>query len=68
MTQYIVNTIVKDGHVEINDLPFPNLSRIKVLLLPEIDIKEMSFFKAQELTKEIKGNLSDEIDFERGER
>lgn len=66
--QYIIDTTVTKGHVEIDNLPFPDLTRIKVLLFPEADIKNMMFMKACELTKNIKGNISDDIDAERGER
>ena len=68
MSQYIIDAVVKKGHIEIDNLPFPDLSKIKVMLFPEADLKRMSFFKAWEITKNIKGNLSEEIDLERGER
>jgi hypothetical protein len=68
MSQFIIDTIVKNGHIEINNLPYPDLSRVKILVFPEADLKKMSFKKAQALTGNIKGKLSDEIDFERGER
>ena len=40
----------------------------KVIVIPKADLSKMSFLKVRQMTKHIKGNLSDEIISERNER
>jgi hypothetical protein len=68
MSLLTYEAIVDNGHVYLDNLPFSNKSRIKIVVFPEADLNQMSFKKAQELTSGVKSNLSDEVNLERGER
>ena len=68
MAQYSTDTFVRNGRLEINNLPFPENAEVRVFVVPKINLSEMSFHKVRELTKSIKRNISDDIDRERGIR
>ncbi|EDN66473.1 conserved hypothetical protein [Beggiatoa sp. PS] len=56
---------IKNGHLELNDLPFSNDAEVKVIIVPKVDLEKMSFERVQQLTQSISGNLSDDIIHER---
>ncbi len=66
--QYSVDTRVKDGHVEIGNLPFADGAAVTVVFIPKTSLSKMSFKKARKLTKSIKGNLSDDVVSQREEK
>ncbi|MEZ4528294.1 MAG: hypothetical protein R2941_20465 [Desulfobacterales bacterium] len=68
MTQYTTDTYVRNGRLEIENIPLPDNMKVRVVVIPKVNLSQMSFAKVRELTKNIKGNLSDDIDKERGER
>ena len=68
MTQFSTDSHVLNGHIEINDIPFPNDTEVKVFIVPKVNLAKLSFQKVRMLTKSIKGNFSDDIDKERNER
>ncbi len=63
--QYSVNAHVMNGRLELDNLPFPDNAEVKVFVVPKVNLSEMSFMKIRQLTKNMKGNLSDDIDKER---
>mgnify|MGYP005726075265 CR=1 FL=1 len=65
MNQFVVDTRIIKGHLEINDIPFSDNMEVKVIVIPKIKLEKMSFKKVQKLTKSIKGNLSDDVIDER---
>ena len=67
MNQYVIDARIKDGYLSIKDLPFKEETDVKVIVIPKINFKELSFLKIRELTKSIKGNISDAISNEREE-
>lgn len=68
MNQYVIDARIKDGYLSIENLPFKEETDVKVIVIPKINFKELSFAKIRELTKSIKGNISDDIISEREER
>lgn len=68
MKPYTVDTRIRNGHLELKNVPFSDNVEIRVFIIPKIKLSEMSFDKIRKLTKPIKGNLSDDIDAERNER
>jgi hypothetical protein len=68
MNQYVIDAKIKDGYLSIGNLPFKEETDVKVIVIPKINFKELSFAKIRELTKSIKGNISDDIISEREER
>jgi hypothetical protein len=56
---------IKNGHLELNDLPFSNDAAVKVIIVPKVDLEKMSFERIQLLTQSISDNLSDDIIHER---
>ena len=68
MSQYVTETTLKHGHLELENLPFKDDTKVKVIVIPKVDFSQFSFLEARELTKNIKGNLSDDIIRERDER
>jgi len=65
MSQYIIDTYIKNGNIVLNNLPFSENTNVKVIVIPKVDLSKFSFEKVQELTKGISGNLSDDIIRER---
>jgi len=68
MSQYAIDTYLKNGHLELDNIPFPDDIEVKVCIIPKVKLSEMSFNEIRQITKSIKGNLSDDIDLERDER
>jgi len=56
---------IKNGHLELNELPFSDDAAVKVIIIPKVDLEKMSFERIQRLTQSISGNLSDDIIHER---
>lgn len=67
MNQYVVDARIKDGYLSIGNLPFEEETDVKVIVIPKVNFSELSFLKVRELTKSIKGNISDDIISEREE-
>jgi len=61
MNQYIVDARIKNGYLSIGNLPFKDEVDVKVIVIPKVNFSELSFHKIRELTKSIKGNISDDI-------
>lgn len=67
MNQYVIDARIKDGYLSIKDLPFKEETEVKVIVIPKINFRELSFLRIRELTKSIKGNITDDISSEREE-
>jgi len=67
MNQYVVDARIKNGFLSLENLPFIEETDVKVIVIPKISFRELSFLKIRELTKSIKGNISDDIISEREE-
>jgi len=65
MYQVMREAHIKNGHLELNELPFSDDAAVKVIIFPKVDLEKMSFEQAQRLTQSISGNLSDDIAKER---
>lgn len=68
MSQFVIETRVKKGHLEVNNVPFSDETAVKVVIIPKVDVSKMSFPEIQRFTKSIKGNLSNDIGTERNSR
>jgi len=68
MRQYMAYTCVRNGRIELDDLPFSDNVEVKVFVVPKVRLSEMSFTRIRKLTRSAKGNLSDDIDRERDGR
>ncbi len=68
MTQFTTDTHVKNGHLELNNIPFADNIEVRVSVVPKVNLSEMSFNKIRLLTKPIKGNISRNVHTERDER
>lgn len=67
MDQYIIDARIKDGYLSIGNLPFKEETDVKVIVIPKVNFSELFFLKIRELTKSIKGNISNDIISEREE-
>lgn len=65
MTQFIAESSIKNGRIILNKIPLKENTKVKVILIPKVDLLSMSFSKIRRLTKGIKGNMSDDIIAER---
>lgn len=65
MNQYAIDAQIKNGYLSIGKLPIKEEMDVKVIVIPKVRFNKLSFKKARELTKNIKGNISDDIDSER---
>jgi hypothetical protein len=68
MSQYVTETTLKHGHLELENLPFKDNTKVEVIVTPKTDFSKLSIEKMRELTKGIKGNLADDVNRERNER
>ncbi|HED38505.1 MAG TPA: hypothetical protein ENI76_09735 [Ignavibacteria bacterium] len=67
MNQYIIDARIKNGYLSLKNLPFKEETDVKIIVIPKINFRELSFLKIRELTKSIKGNISEDIIYEREE-
>lgn len=68
MNQFVAETRIAGGRLELFNLPFSDATEVKVYVIPKADLGKMSFLKARDLTSAIKGKLSDSINRDRAER
>lgn len=68
MNQFVAETRIAGGRLELFDLPFSDATEVKVFVIPKAELGKMSFLKTRELTRSIKGKLSDSINRDRAER
>lgn len=65
MYQVTREALIKNGHLELNNLPFSDEAKVEVIIIPKVNVSKMSLAKIQALTQSIQGNLSDDIIRER---
>ncbi len=65
MSQYSAECQIRNGRLELENLPFPNNAEVRIFVFSKVDLSQMSFHRLRLLTKSLKGNLSDDIDKER---
>ena len=68
MGQFVIEARIKNGHLELDDMPFPDDTELKIIAIPKVNLAKMSFPEIQKLTKTVKGNLSDDIVADRDTR
>ncbi len=68
MNQFVAETRIAGGRLELINLPFSDATEVKVYVIPKADLGKMSFLEARKLTNSIKGNLSDSVNRDRNER
>jgi len=61
MSQYITETKIKKGSINLSDIPIKNNTDVKVIIIPKVEIEKLSTDEAIYLSKDIKGNMSDDI-------
>lgn len=68
MSQFVAETSIMNGHLELNNIPFANNMHVKVIVIPKAELSHMSFPEIWETTQAIHGNLADDVAHERNER
>lgn len=68
MPQFVMETRIKKGHLELNNVPFSDETEVKIIVIPKVNLTRMSFPEIRKLTESIRGNLSDDIETERNQR
>ncbi len=68
MSQFVTETSIINGHLELHNIPFADNLPVKVIVIPKADLSRMSFPQIWETTQAIHGKLSDDIAQERDER
>jgi len=61
MNQFVVEARIKDGRLELFNLPFSEATEVKVFVIPKADLAKMSFLQVQnlpELTHSSTGAIS----------
>ena len=61
MNQYVADTHVTNGQLELRNIPIKDNTECQSQLIPKAMLSKMGFRNAQRLTKPIAGNISDEI-------
>ncbi len=65
MNQFVVETFIKNGHIELEDIPFKDNMHVKVILIPKAELSQMSFPQIWKTTQGVQGNLADDVVCER---
>lgn len=65
MHQISFDARVHHGQVKLMDMPFADETEVKVIVIPKVDLGNMSFPKIRGLTKSIPGGLSEDVTAER---
>lgn len=67
MAQITINTHIKQGKLQLDNLPFPDNTKVKVVMIPNLDIEleKKWFAQIQALTQSDHGNWSEDIIQER---
>ena len=68
MSQFVAETSVINGHLELNNIPFANNMHVKVIVIPKAELSQMSFPQVWEHTQAIKDNLAHDVSRERDDR
>jgi len=68
MIQYVADSHIRNGRLELDNVPFSDDVEVRIFIVPKVRLSEMSFSRIRKLTRSVRGNLSDDIDRERGER
>lgn len=68
MSQFVTETSITNGHLELNNIPFANNMHVKVIVIPKAELSQMSFPQIWEATQSIQGNLAADVTQERDER
>ncbi|MBF0451299.1 MAG: hypothetical protein HQK75_11395 [Candidatus Magnetomorum sp.] len=68
MGQFIADTSISNGRLELNNIPFSNNVAVKIIIIPKIDLSNMSFPEIWKTTKQIHENFSNDAACERDER
>jgi hypothetical protein len=68
MSQFVTETHIKNGHLELNNIPFTEDIVVKVIVIPTVDLSKMSFPEIWNVTQGITGKISDDVAQERDER
>ncbi|MBF0121419.1 MAG: hypothetical protein HQK79_21525 [Desulfobacterales bacterium] len=68
MGQFITETLITNGHLELNNIPFGNNVAVKIIIIPKANLEKMSFPGIWEATKQISGKLCEDITQERDDR
>lgn len=65
MSQIIIDSRISKGHLRLQNIPLADDTEVKVIVIPKANLSKLSFKRSQNLTKSIRGNLSDDIISER---
>ncbi len=61
MSQYITESKIKKETLALSNIPIPNNTAVKVIIIPKVELNSLLYDKAIELSKSIKGNMSNDI-------
>jgi hypothetical protein len=67
MAQVTIDTYIQQGQLHLDNLPFPDHTKVKVVLIPNLDLEleKKWFAQIQALTQSSHGNWSEDIIQER---
>ncbi len=67
MSQVTIDTYIKQGQLHLDNLPFPDDTKVKVVVIPKIDLdfEKQWFTYIQTLTQASDGNWSEDVIQER---
>lgn len=51
MRQFVIETRVKKGHLELNNVPFSDETEVKIVVIPKVNLTKMSFPEIRKLTE-----------------
>ena len=43
MSQFVADTSILNGHLELNNIPFANNIHVKVIVIPKVELSQMAF-------------------------
>jgi hypothetical protein len=63
MSQVTIDTYIKQGQLHLDNLPFPDDTKVKVVVIPNLnlEVENRWFAQIQALTQSSSGNWSEDI-------
>lgn len=61
MSQYTIETRIKQGNLKLSNIPIANNTDVKVIIIPKIDLKKLNLDKVSDLLKSVSGNLAEDV-------
>jgi hypothetical protein len=68
MNQFVTEAYIHNGHLELSNIPWQDNMKVSVIVIPTVDLSQMSFPDIWEVTSQMTPKLSQDVSAERDTR